>query len=91
MVGKMPVKSAFWRVGPMKELVRSNDPVLISWLLALLEGEGIAAFVLDAHTSVLEGTAGAIPRRLMVPDDDFARARAAVEAAGAGKELRDPR
>jgi hypothetical protein len=75
----------------VKELVRTNDQVLISWLVALLEGEGITAFVLDAHTSILEGTAGAIPRRLMVADDDHERACTVIEAAGAGKELRAPR
>ena len=72
----------------MQEIVRTNDPVVISWLISVLADEGIEAFVLDAHTSVLEGTAGAIPRRLMVIDEDLANARAVIEAAGGGKELR---
>ncbi|GAG08437.1 unnamed protein product [marine sediment metagenome] len=71
----------------MKEIIRTNDPVLISWMIAVLAERDIEAFVLDAHTSVLEGTAGAIPRRLMVIDEDLVPARAAIEAAGGGKEL----
>ncbi|MCZ6861063.1 MAG: DUF2007 domain-containing protein [Alphaproteobacteria bacterium] len=71
----------------MKEIVRTNDPVVISWMISVLAEQGIEAFVLDAHTSVLEGTAGAIPRRLMVIDEDLASARAVIEAAGGGKEL----
>lgn len=66
----------------MKELFRTNDPVLVSWAEALLGGEGIGVFVLDRHMSVLEGSANAIPRRVMVGEDDFDRARALIEAAG---------
>jgi len=72
----------------VKEIARTNDPVVISWMISVLAGQGIEAFVLDTHTSVLEGTAGAIPRRLMVIDEDLANARAAIEEAGGGKELR---
>jgi Putative prokaryotic signal transducing protein len=75
-------------VAPVIELLRTNNPVLISWASALLKEQGIESFVLDAHTSVLEGTASAIPRRLMVTDEDAPRARAILEAEGAGKELR---
>lgn len=67
----------------MKELFRTNDPVLVSWTEALLAGEGVGVFVLDVHTSILEGSAGAIPRRVMVSDGDFARARTLIEAARA--------
>ena len=65
----------------MKELFRTNDPVLVSWAEAVLAGEGIAAFVMDGHMSVLEGSANAIPRRVMVADDDFIRARTMIDAA----------
>lgn len=67
----------------MKELFRTNDPVLVSWTEALLAAEGIRIFVMDAHTSVLEGGTIAIPRRVMVDDRDFGRARALIEAARA--------
>ena len=71
----------------MKEIVRTNDPVLLSWLQALLRDDGIEAVVFDTHTSVLEGSAGAIPRRLMVADDDAERARQTITEAGEGAHL----
>lgn len=71
----------------MKEIVRTNDPVLISWLQALLRDAGIEALVFDGHTSVLEGSAGAIPRRMMVADDDYEGARQALTEAGEGAHL----
>ena len=66
----------------MRELLRSNDLVRLSYLEALLRGEGVESLVMDSHMSVLEGSAGAIPRRLMVAEDDFATVKAALEAAG---------
>lgn len=69
----------------MVELLRSNDIVRLSWLTALLSEAGIEAIILDSHTSIVEGSIGAIPRRLMVRDDDAARARATL--ADAGEEL----
>ncbi len=63
----------------MVELLRTNDPVLISWLQALLADENIETFVLDVHVSVVEGSANAIPRRLMVEDGDLVRARQLME------------
>jgi len=65
----------------MKELVRTNDPVLMSWLTAALAREGIEAIVLDVHTSILEGSAAAIPRRIMVIDEDLPRAQRVLDAA----------
>jgi hypothetical protein len=58
----------------MIELLRTNNPVLISWLRALMAENGIEIIVLDTHTSVLEGSALAIPRRIMVADEDYAEA-----------------
>ena len=55
----------------MRELIRSNDPVKLSWLEALLRDQGIHGFILDTHTAILEGSAGAILRRMMVLDDDY--------------------
>jgi hypothetical protein len=65
----------------MKELMRTNDPVRLSWASSLLAEMGIEAVLLDQHTSIVEGSIGAIPRRLMVADEDHARARRLVEAA----------
>jgi Putative prokaryotic signal transducing protein len=65
----------------MKELTRSNDMVFLSWARAFLADSGIGTMVLDNHTSVIEGSAGAIPRRLMVADRDFDRARLLLREA----------
>lgn len=66
----------------MKELLRTNNPVRLSWLQALLNDFGIESLVLDHHTSLVEGSIGAIPRRLMVADRDLDRARALLAEAG---------
>lgn len=66
----------------MVELFRSNDPVLLSWAEAVLKEAHVMAVVMDAHMSVLEGSIGALPRRLMVTDDDEVRARQLLREAG---------
>jgi Putative prokaryotic signal transducing protein len=66
----------------MKELMRTNNPVRLSWLQALLNDSGIESLVLDHHTSLIEGNIGAIPRRLMVADRDYHRARMLLAQAG---------
>ncbi|GEO38718.1 hypothetical protein GGE65_002640 [Skermanella aerolata] len=66
----------------MKELLRTVDPVLLSWLTALLADAGIEAVVLDTYTSILEGSIGAIPRRLMVVEEDYDAARRILVEAG---------
>lgn len=66
----------------MVELLRTNNPVLISWSSALLRDAAILPILLDAHMSVLEGSIGALPRRLMVADDDAPRARRILGEAG---------
>lgn len=59
----------------MKELLRTTDPTVIAFAMALLNGEGIAAFPMDVHMSTLEGSIGILPRRLLVRETDLARAR----------------
>lgn len=66
----------------MTELLRTTDPVRLSWLVALLADAGIGTVVLDTHTSMLEGSIGAIPRRLMVDAGDAARAARILREAG---------
>ena len=66
----------------MKELLRTNDPVRLSFLQALLRDSGIESLVLDHHTSLVEGSIGAIPRRLVVTERDYRRARSILTAAG---------
>jgi hypothetical protein len=70
----------------MKELLRTNDPVRLSWAQAMLADAGIECLVLDQHMSIVEGSIGAIQRRLMVAEGDYRRARALVAATGDGAE-----
>ena len=72
----------------MRELIRTNDVVLVSAVGALLDGAGIQHMVLDQNMSVLDGSIGVLPRRLVVPDDDLSRAREIMRDAGLGHELR---
>ena len=65
----------------MVELLRTNDPVLISFLEAYLADSGIEVIVMDQHTSILEGSIGAIPRRLMVAGEDAPLARRLLDEA----------
>ncbi len=62
----------------MKELLRTTDPTVIAFATALLEGEGIAVFPLDVHMSILDGSLGILPQRLMVADRDHFLARAVL-------------
>jgi hypothetical protein len=66
----------------VRVLVTSNDPVRLSFLTVLLADAGIAAVVLDSHASAVEGSIGAIPRRLAVATADEARARRVLQEAG---------
>jgi hypothetical protein len=74
--------------GDMKELVRANDPVLLSAVGALLDGAKIPHVVLDQNMSVLEGSVGIIARRVLVPDEHERTARNLLTDAGLGHELR---
>ena len=58
----------------LKELLRTNDLVLISWIRSVLNEAEIEFFVLDSAMSVLEGSANAIPRRIMVAEEDHVNA-----------------
>lgn len=73
----------------LKEVLRTNDPVLISFIEATLEGAGIPVVILDANTSIIEGSIGAIRRRIVVGDEYLATARAVLDKAGLGDELDD--
>ncbi|MGH6663698.1 MAG: DUF2007 domain-containing protein [Pseudolabrys sp.] len=72
----------------MRELVRTNDMVLVSAVVALLESAGIRHMVLDQNMSVLEGSLGVLPRRILVVEAQELTARQILEDAGLAKELR---
>jgi hypothetical protein len=71
----------------MDELLRSNDPVLLSFVGALLNDARIAHTVADQNMSVIEGTIGILPRRILVPADELERARRLLSEAGLADEL----
>ena len=68
----------------MRILTTSNDLVRLSFLGALLRDAGVESLLLDGHTSSMEGSIGAIPRRLMVLAEDEARAWQVLREAGEG-------
>lgn len=72
----------------MEELVRTNDPVLISFLESLLGEADIKHFVADGNMSILEGSLAMIPRRILVDSDQIEKARMLVREAGLEHELR---
>jgi hypothetical protein len=73
----------------MFELLRTNDVVLISAIEAVLAEEGIGVFVADQFMSVMEGSVGFLPRRILVHPDDADDARRALTEAGFSRELPD--
>ena len=66
----------------MRVIATSNNPVRLSFLTALLTDAGIETVLLDAHASIMDGSIGAIPRRLCVAIDDESRARRVLRDAG---------
>lgn len=73
----------------MRELMRTNDMVLVSAVGALLDGANIHHLVLDNNMSVIEGSLGVLPRRILVHEDDNLAARRLLTEAGLAHELRE--
>ena len=65
----------------MEELLRTNDIVLLSWLEVLLKDARISFLIADQHMSIMEGSIGAIPRRILVRADQLQRARLLLDDA----------
>jgi hypothetical protein len=72
---------------PMLEILRSNDPVLINFAQSLLRQAGIDSFLADHNISVVEGSIGAFPRRMLVPTDQWEAARDVLLGANLGSAL----
>ncbi len=72
----------------MREIVRTNDTVLVSAIGALLDGARIPHMVLDQNMSVLEGSLGILPRRVLVAEENAVAARRVLTDAGLAHELR---
>ena len=72
----------------MHDLIRTNDPVLISFVESLMRDAGIGCMVADSGMSILEGSVGIIPRRILVDPAQAGQARRIVIDAGLENELR---
>jgi hypothetical protein len=71
----------------MRELLRTNDAVLITAVEAILKGAGIDCMVADNYMSVMEGSIGVLPRRVMIVEEDAVKARRVLTDAGLGHAL----
>ncbi|HET7717238.1 MAG TPA: DUF2007 domain-containing protein [Bauldia sp.] len=75
----------------MDEILRTNDIVLISFVETILRDAGIMPLVVDQNMSVIEGSLGILPRRVLVPSGDVEEARRLLRDAGVGAELEKPK
>ena len=73
----------------MKELIRTNDAVVISFVESLMKDAGIGCLVADRNMSVLDGSIGVLPRRIMVLEEDMETARRILVDAGIANEIRE--
>jgi hypothetical protein len=69
----------------MRELILTTDPVLLSFVQSIMRDAGIEAIVFDQHISIVEGSIGAFPRRLMVPEVSWDEAAGLMREAGLGE------
>ena len=65
----------------MRVVLKTTDPVVLNFAANLLSQEGIESVIFDTHASVMDGSMGFLPRRLMVLDEDFAQADELLRAA----------
>ncbi|MRG56141.1 DUF2007 domain-containing protein [Phyllobacterium sp. SYP-B3895] len=72
----------------MIEIMRTNDPVVISFVESLLKEAGIAHFIADSNMSIMEGSLGVLARRIMVDGEREMEARQLLKDAGVEQELR---
>ncbi|HBF29378.1 DUF2007 domain-containing protein [Rhizobium sp.] len=75
----------------MQEIIRTNDPVLLSFAESLMKDAGIQCLIADQAMSIMEGSLGLLPRRFLVVSDQVVQARRILSDAGLEGELRsDP-
>ena len=72
----------------MIELVRTNDAVVISFVESLMRDAGISILVADQNMSILDGSLGILPRRILVETGRADEARRILTDAGIAHELR---
>jgi hypothetical protein len=73
----------------MKEILRTNDPVVISFVESLLRDAGVSFFIADRNMSIMEGSLGILQPRVMVDEADEATAREIIREAGIANEMTD--
>jgi hypothetical protein len=73
----------------MEELLRTNNAVTVSFVESLLSEQGIVYFVADQHMSIVDGSLGILPRRIMVDGAQLNQARRLLKEAGLAAELPD--
>lgn len=71
----------------MRILVKTTDPLLVSRITSLCKDAGFDTLVFDTHASILDGSIGILPRRIMVADDDYDAARRLLHEADLAAEL----
>lgn len=69
----------------MRLLARISEPVLLTYIEALLRNAGIPFDVADRHISLIEGSIGAFPRRVLVQDEHWSRAAELLKEADLGQ------
>lgn len=72
----------------MRDLITTNDPVLLNYVEVLLEDAGISVVVFDGNMSTVQGTLGAVQKRLAVPEDRWSDAGQILDEAGLGKWIK---
>ncbi|NKN38517.1 DUF2007 domain-containing protein [Agrobacterium sp. a22-2] len=75
----------------MHELIRTNDPVLLSFAESLMKDAGIHCLIADQAMSIMEGSLGMLPRRFLVEESRLDEARTILSDAGLADELCDPK
>ena len=73
----------------MIEIVRTNDPVILSFIEALMKDAGIACMIADQNMSIVEGSLGVLARRVLVDSEKVEQAKRIVRDAGIGAEIRE--
>jgi len=66
----------------MIELLRTNDVVTISYVESLFRDAGIEFLIADQNMSIMEGSIGVLPRRVLVAEDSVEQAKQILRDAG---------
>ena len=73
----------------MREILRSNNPVLLSFVEVLLRDAGVRPVIADGNMSIMEGSIGILPQRILVRPDELEKAREVLDEAGLSHWVND--